>query len=74
VFQAGVEGVLRRLGDMLSVRNGSGCTEKWTSVSPCPPRPTAVCQGALHHQGLTLVGLTAQRKRFWCDKGYLGGV
>ena len=30
-----------------------------------------------HHpaqQGLTLVHLSAQRKRFWRDKGYLGGV
>jgi len=35
VFKAGVAGVFRRLGDMLSVRNGSGCAEKWTSVSPC---------------------------------------
>jgi hypothetical protein len=25
-------------------------------------------------QGLTLVHLSAQRKRFWWDKGYLGGV
>ena len=31
---AGVEGVFRRLGDVLSIRNGSGCAEKWTSVSP----------------------------------------
>jgi hypothetical protein len=25
-------------------------------------------------QGLTLVHLSAQRKRFLCDEGYLGGV
>ena len=25
-------------------------------------------------QGLTPVHLSAQRKRFWSDKGYLGGV
>ena len=30
---AGVEGVFRCLGDVLSVRNGSGRAEKWTSVS-----------------------------------------
>jgi len=26
------------------------------------------------NQGRTLVHLTAQRKRFWWDKGYVGGV
>jgi len=35
VFKAVVEGVFRRLGDVLSVRNGSGSAEQWTSVSPC---------------------------------------
>ena len=28
----------------------------------------------VERQGLTLVHLSAQRKRFWWDKGYLGGV
>jgi len=35
VFKAGLEGVFRRLGDVLSVINGSGWAEKWTSASPC---------------------------------------
>jgi len=34
VFMAGMEGVFRRLGDVLSVRTGLGRAEKWTSVSP----------------------------------------
>jgi hypothetical protein len=32
---AWVVGVFRRLGDVLSVTNGSGWAEMWTSVSPC---------------------------------------
>jgi len=42
---AGLEGVLRRLGEVLrrlgevlSLRNGSSLAEKWTSVSPCRAR------------------------------------
>ena len=34
-FNAGMEGTFRRLGDVLSVRNGSDLAEKWTRVSPC---------------------------------------
>ena len=44
--QAGAAGGVSRLvhlGDMLSVRNGSGSAEKWTSVSSWP----AVCDQRL---------------------------
>ena len=34
MFKGELEGMFRRLGDVLSVRNGSGSAEKWTSVSP----------------------------------------
>jgi len=39
VFQAGVKGLFRRSGDVLSARNGSGSAEKWTSVKPLPSMP-----------------------------------
>jgi hypothetical protein len=32
------------------------------------------CGGLVRGQGLTLVHLSAQRKRCWWVKGYLGGV
>jgi hypothetical protein len=37
VFKSGMEGGggVKSLGGALSVRNGSGLAERWTSVSPC---------------------------------------
>ena len=39
MIKAGSGGMFRRLEDVLSVRNGSGFAEKWTSESPCPGPP-----------------------------------
>ena len=34
-MMAGLQGVIRHLGVVWCVNNGSGLEEKWTSVSPC---------------------------------------
>jgi len=66
MFMAGMEGDFRRLGDILSVGNGSGSAEKWTSVSLC--RQIVAQQRAAHGgaavQRLTLVHFSTQPEPF----------
>ena len=76
LFEAGVEGVFRRLGDVLSVRNGSDRAEMWTSVSPCRRACRASGIAAVETFVIVtgvvvtvVVGVTAV-----CVAGFTGGV